>query len=336
MGIVGFEKPIVSDQEVEIIAQQYSSSLVKSVDYAGGIPNVTFIVRFESEDPIAIRICNLGYTHPNHLKFEVDVLLYLERTYFKWSPRLIPLICGTGWIGAWEKFPVIATKAIAGITCDQLYASPNLCVEIGKAIGEMRCLLSKYPGHIPPNEDFWTRAERVLNDLKNYVIQQSWNVDSSMVTSTFRRAKDIVCTKIYTDEVLHGDVWPSNVLAHDGRLSGIIDFDDLTVGPSILDLSIAIGEFGFDRKSDIFLDCNVSSMIQGYRQFMGPFSYEACSLILALIEASYCYWLATNAMHSAPYSETDIYYRRINYLQNPSERKQLEKKLLNAISNADK
>ncbi len=38
---------------------------------------------------------------------------------------------------------------------------------------------------------------------------------------------------------LHGDLHPANMLVHDGRLSAVIDFGDLTAGDPATDLSVA-------------------------------------------------------------------------------------------------
>ena len=38
---------------------------------------------------------------------------------------------------------------------------------------------------------------------------------------------------------LHGDLHAANVLVHDGRLSGVIDFGDLTSGDPATDLAVA-------------------------------------------------------------------------------------------------
>ena len=38
---------------------------------------------------------------------------------------------------------------------------------------------------------------------------------------------------------LHGDPHPANILVHDGRVSGVIDFGDITSGDPAADLSLA-------------------------------------------------------------------------------------------------
>ena len=38
---------------------------------------------------------------------------------------------------------------------------------------------------------------------------------------------------------LHGDLHPANILVHRGRISGVIDFGDITAGDPAADLSVA-------------------------------------------------------------------------------------------------
>ncbi|MFI5067223.1 MAG: phosphotransferase, partial [Streptosporangiales bacterium] len=38
---------------------------------------------------------------------------------------------------------------------------------------------------------------------------------------------------------LHGDLHPGNILVHQGRLSGVIDFGDVTAGDPATDLAVA-------------------------------------------------------------------------------------------------
>jgi aminoglycoside phosphotransferase (APT) family kinase protein len=53
---------------------------------------------------------------------------------------------------------------------------------------------------------------------------------------------------------LHGDPHPANILVHDGRVSGVIDFGDITAGDPATDLSVAwmllpAGEHGAFREA---------------------------------------------------------------------------------------
>lgn len=63
-------------------------------------------------------------------------------------------------------------------------------------------------------------------------------IDAPLV---LRRWSDLVATPPWTGPALwlHGDLHPANLLVQDGRLSGVIDFGDLTAGDPAADLSVA-------------------------------------------------------------------------------------------------
>ncbi len=224
----------------------------------------------------------MGYTREAHLKFEVDVLSYLEHAGFQWSPRLIPLLKGINLIGCWGKFPVIAMKVIAGVTGDHVPVTQQLCLEIGQAIGEMRSFLAKYDGFLPEGEDFWSRSERLLCELETVSAQQAWNINPLTVINTFRRAKNEIQANKYIGEVVHSDVWPPNIMVLNGHLSGILDFDDLAIRPGMLDLAAAISEFGFDRITDDLLEQNVRALVRGFNCIQKLITSETGFIILPL------------------------------------------------------
>lgn len=328
MGSIDFKKPNVTAEDIEGIVKQYCNARVQDAVYAGGVPNVTFIVSFDSAESIALRVGNIGYTRNVHLKFEIEVLSYLERVGYTWSPHLIPLLNNPGFIGRWGKFPVVAMKVIPGSSGDQTSHTPQLCFEIGKAIGEMRHCLTSYDGFIPDNEDIWSRSERLLDELETSSIQRSWGITPSKVFEAYFEAKREVQKIFYVDEVVHSDVWPPNILVLDGHLSGLIDFDDLSIGPGMLDLASAISEFCFDRNNDTLLEKNVSAIIQGFTSVNHAIIYEAGYLVLPLIVVSYCQWLACNAVHQVPFEETEIYYRRICNFRTLNQREILNDNLV--------
>jgi aminoglycoside phosphotransferase (APT) family kinase protein len=47
----------------------------------------------------------------------------------------------------------------------------------------------------------------------------------------------------HADVVLHGDVWPGNLLWHDGRLTGVVDWEDACLGAPLADVTNARLEF---------------------------------------------------------------------------------------------
>jgi len=66
----------------------------------------------------------------------------------------------------------------------------------------------------------------------------------------------------FPDQMIHADFYPSNVLAHEGKLTGIIDFELSLSGPRALDL--AIGLWTFAGEAGTFNWAAVESFASGY------------------------------------------------------------------------
>lgn len=63
---------------------------------------------------------------------------------------------------------------------------------------------------------------------------------------------------------IHVDIKPENVLFHHGRLSGVLDFDNAYIGPSLLDLAKAMVWFGTKKRR---FDVRAArSIYQGYKK----------------------------------------------------------------------
>ena len=73
--------------------------------------------------------------------------------------------------------------------------------------------------------------------LREHVAPIAGRVDDAAVIETWERLR---ATPLWTGEAvwIHGDLHPGNLLVRDGRLSGVLDFGDLTAGDPATDLSV--------------------------------------------------------------------------------------------------
>ena len=74
--------------------------------------------------------------------------------------------------------------------------------------------------------------------MREHVATLAGRVDRAAVIATWERLR---ATPSWTGPAMwiHGDLHPGNLLVRDGRLSGVLDFGDLTAGDPATDLSVA-------------------------------------------------------------------------------------------------
>jgi homoserine kinase type II len=67
-------------------------------------------------------------------------------------------------------------------------------------------------------------------------------------------------------QLIHGDLYPSNVLVQDGTVSGILDFEFVLTGPPIVDVAIGLHAFAISRRTERDPMPVMRAFIEGYRQ----------------------------------------------------------------------
>lgn len=102
----------------------------------------------------------------------------------------------------------------------------------------LRALHRPAPQEAPRNS--WRGVPLNARDalLREHAAVIAGRVDGAAVTETWERLRD---TPPWTGAAMwiHGDLHPGNLLVREGRLSGVLDFGDLTAGDPATDLSVA-------------------------------------------------------------------------------------------------
>jgi homoserine kinase type II len=115
------------------------------------------------------------------------------------------------------------------------------------------------------------------------------------VLDTFEYVRAILpslLTGIHT-QVVHGDFYPSNVLLHEGRVSGVLDFEFALIGPRVLDVAIGLYAFAVSRRHLSDPAPVMRAFLDGYRSYddFSPGEYQALAPLLLLREtASLMHW----------------------------------------------
>ena len=326
-----FDKPAVSPDDIEEVAGMFSRSRALRSAPMGGVPNTTYRVEFEDRQ-LAIRIGNTGYTSTEHLEGEIRLLSFLEKRGYAYSPRVVVGLDGDT-IQVWRGFPVIATDLIHGTPGDQVFLTPDIAWDLGDALASLRIQLCDFEHNMSVDETYVSRGSRLVNLLPRAVPTTATTVDVPAIQDQFEMAHRDIEEALTTarQTAIHTDVWPPNILVSEGRLSGIIDFDDFAIGPPILDIAAALCEVAFDKRNDSLVESLVQPLLKGYRERLGLLETSEAEALVPCIVFTYASWLASDILHAVPFEQWQVYYRRLEALRCAEAREHLSKHLRAAL-----
>jgi aminoglycoside phosphotransferase (APT) family kinase protein len=146
----------------------------------------------------------------------VPVRVGVPGPLFSWSWSVVPWLPGQSLLHAVSPDPVPAGAVLEGF---------------------LRALHQPAPADAPGNPWRGVPLEARTAALHTHLQQLDGVVDRTAVLSLWGRA---LSAPLWPGPPLwlHGDLHPGNLLVSDGRLSGVIDFGDLTSGDPATDLSI--------------------------------------------------------------------------------------------------
>lgn len=329
-----FDRPTIQPGQLREIAARYGLAEPLEIEYLGGIPNVTYRVA-SPEHALAIRVCNNGYTSPEHLRCELGVLSYLRDNGFDLSPVPMPGTDGE-LVQHWQGYRVVATRFIEGVAGDRIPLGPPQCTQVGAAVAWLGTTLAGLDHGLPASESFRARSVRLLDEIAGRARALGWPGDLDGVPAQFGRAMLALEYAGPTGwyPAIHADIWPPNTIYRDGTLAGLIDFDDLSCGPAVLDIAAVICEFAFPEWNR--LDAPLAeAALAGFRaaggvlgppgggSVGGPPGASAGDVLGNAIEALCASWLGANALHGVRYAESRSLRERLALLADPTGRAEL-------------
>ncbi|OHA15166.1 MAG: hypothetical protein A3G52_03490 [Candidatus Taylorbacteria bacterium RIFCSPLOWO2_12_FULL_43_20] len=118
----------------------------------------------------------------------------------------------------------------------------NLLSEVGKFLGVFHKLSkkSKWRG---PKTKFYGLTRSKIHEIK-LVIEKTDIPHKKFFPEILGELEMNLIRRRLPEGPIHTDVKPENVLFKDGKLSGVLDFDNAYVGPLILDVSKSMAWFG--------------------------------------------------------------------------------------------
>lgn len=317
-----FDRPDVRPADIPAIALLFGLTEPLEVEYLGGIPNATYRIASAGRT-LAVRVCNNGYTSPEHLICELRTLRHLRRYGFDLAPEPVPGDDGE-LIQSWRGYRVVATAYIDGVAGDRIPLGVPECRQIGAAVARLGAALRGLDHGLSADESFRARSVRLLDGLAGHAPALGWPDEFAGVPGQFDRAMRALETAGPTGwyPAIHADIWPPNTLYRDGTLVGLIDFDDLSHGPPVLDIAAVVCEFAFPE-ADALDEPLARAALAGFRAAGGDLEPTADSPGASLtdaVEALCASWLAANALHQVPFAQSRSLAERLARLADPVSR----------------
>lgn len=293
--------------------------------YLGGIPNVTYSVSTD-HGRFAVRVCNNGYTSVPHLECEVRALTHLHRHGFHLAPKPVPGLDGQ-LIQRWCGYRVLVTEFIMGTSADKIPIDAVVCEEIGAAVAALNRALAGFEHRLPQSESYRSRSLRLFEQTGPTGWPLDWSTLWAQWQAQWQRAMaELEGAPGATSVAIHSDIWPPNVICRNGHVVGIIDFDDLAVGPVQLELAAVLTEFAFT--ADAELDEHLAgAILRGFAAGGGRLAPGEHQLLVAGIEASCAAWIGANVLHGVSVEDSLSLIRTLRRLADERARQELTARL---------
>ena len=240
--------------------------------YSSGQHNQTFLVT-SSKGKFSLRIFN--YKKPAQIRFEIAILLLLKGLD---APQLVEL--NNGFIEKFGKKYVIAYRYLPGKHLLS-FNSPQLN-EVGEFIADFHNRCKGFT---------WKKWRYQFYYLPDWKINKFERISKKaglkhleLLQSIISELKENRLPRSLPRGPIHVDIKPENTLFQNGKLSGVIDFDNSFVGPLVLDLAKSMVWFGTSKKKFILNDA-----LQVYYGYIKnkPLSKEEFSVLYKAIKFAF-------------------------------------------------
>ena len=204
--------------------------------YKKGQRNDTYKVVSDKGD-FSLRIYN--FKKQSEIEFEVAVLACLKDLKV---PRLVML--NQGFIENFNDKHAIVYDYLPGEELELF--TPDQLRDIGAFIGEFHNRCANFVWK-KKREQFYNMPDGKIEKYAR-ACQEARVPYLDLLPQLIKELKANRLSRKLPQGPIHVDIKPENVLFHNGKLSGILDFDNSFIGPFILDLAKSMVWFGTQNK----------------------------------------------------------------------------------------
>lgn len=328
-----FDKPVITPEDIALIILSYPLSDIVAIENLGGISNTTYKVTTSSQ-AVAIRVYSHGQSSLEHIEFELRILNHLETQGFE-SPRMIRGR-NTQILQEWNGYWVSASQFIPGITAEKLELTPKIVGDVGRLVCAFQKAMSSFSSDgSPVGELFTQKGSRVVRSLKRAVNSRNLKVDVDKVVDQWEYSERLFSKagRTLRSSIIHADLWPPNVICNDGRVVGLIDFDDCCYGPSMIDVALACMEFSMFQGAK-FDEELANAFFNNYFHCGGVISEIESKLMVTAMEMACALWLSYEAIEAPAFVEGEAYLHRLELFSDQKYKDSFEESIQDLISDA--
>ena len=184
----------------------------------------------------------------------------------------------------WQGQPITVWPLVTGAPLDRRNAAERR--QAARLLARLHKAARAFPtlgeGR-PPNRDD-AEAQQLLPDRELDEWLQSWQNGSEEQVGW-----------------IHRDFFPGNVLCRDGKIVGLVDWDEVEWSPLINELAAAVWEFGKSPASDALILAQAREFLAEYEQAGGPVrpSNDLIPLIRERLRRDIAFWRRVQAADPA-------------------------------------
>lgn len=217
--------------------------LIEARKLSGGISCETTAIKYGDDKTVSTVVVRRHSEksfeeNPNIAHFEFEVLKYMSKLGLA-----VPYPYHLDNTGKIFKRPYVVLSFIDG---DTIYA-PDDRLTYARKIAEMLIVIHATQGNIDLLPEQKKRLDKDLSKTKD-----KW--DDLIEEQKIRTRLKSIWSGVKPSEskVLHGDLWPGNILWKDGEINGILDWEDCEFGDPLFEIAIT--------RFDLLCICGVECM----------------------------------------------------------------------------
>jgi len=255
----------ITFDELTSFLNSYDLTQLKSFKgISSGVTNTNYLIETDNSKYI---LTIFEQAQPKDIQFYVDLMSFLSQQKFN-CPA--PIVNHAGhYLGKIQNKPTLLVSFLNGKELKEI--TKENCFHVGESLAHLHLTAKDYKVSLTNprglnwmNEVFQKMHHLLADDEKNVISKELINLDQNFVNNL-------------SSGIIHADLFKDNVLFHNNRVSGIIDFYYACYDLHIYDIAITMNDWCVnaslsldEEKKDFFLDGydSIRKLDENEKQFL--------------------------------------------------------------------